>query len=167
MIQGDALARGLIGAAAATGCMTTLRMAARRIGLIDRTPPQATKHWLAERTGREPATTVGHHVADSVIHLAVGLAAGAAYGALVTEKPRPGLVQGALFGLGVWAVAFGFVAPRLGILPPPRADRWMETAVNVAAHLVYGVAMALVTGELAQQVHGPDATVRRIRARTG
>ena len=167
MRRSTAITRGVLGGAAGTACMSVLRMAARRAGLIDITPPQATKHRLAEWTGVEPATTAGHHMTDAVIHLAVGIKGGAVYGTLVGDRPRPSLAGGALFGLGVWAVAFGVVAPWLGITRSPRESTWAENAVNIAAHVVYGTAAALVVGELAEQAHGPGAGSRRWRARVG
>jgi uncharacterized membrane protein YagU involved in acid resistance len=134
----NSLVRGVIGGAAGTGCMTALRMAARRAGWIDLTPPQATKHWLAARIGAEPGSAGGHHIADALIHLAVGVSAGAAYGVMVEKQRRTSLISGALFGLGVCAMAFGLVMPRLGVTPAPWRGSWMETAANVAAHKVMG-----------------------------
>jgi putative membrane protein len=167
MNRDTALVRGLLGGAAGTGCMTVLRMAARRAGLIDLTPPQMTKHRLFEVTGLGPHAPVGNHVMDALIHLAVGAAGGAVYGAVVEGGRRTSLPVGALFGLGVWAVGFGLLAPKLGISRSPQRMGWKENAVNIAAHLVYGTATALVTGELAQQAHGAGASFRRLRARVG
>jgi hypothetical protein len=49
-----------------------------------------------------------------------------------------------------------------------RAGRtWQETAVNVAAHLTYGVATTLVSGELGRQTQGPRGALGRLRARVG
>jgi hypothetical protein len=80
--------------------------------------------------------------------------------------PRRVFLSGPLFG-GVWAGAFGVVAPALGIIRSPRSGTWPETAVNVAAHLVYGTATAVVTLELARQAHAADASPRAMRARVG
>ena len=49
----------------------------------------------------------------------------------------------------------------------PWRGTWKETAVNVCAHLVYGVSLAIVTGELGHQVTRPSAGVRALRARVG
>jgi hypothetical protein len=161
-----AIVRGVLGGAAATACMSVLRMAARRAGLIHATPPQATREWLAERSGVEPEATEARHFTDAAVHTAVGVAGGAVYGALGGNRERPSLAGGALFGLGVWLLAFGVVAPRLGITRSPRESSWAENAVNVAAHALYGTATALVAGELTEQARA-GATVRRRHARIG
>ena len=143
-------------------------MAARRLGLIDATPPQATRDWLTHQLGVGHGGAGTRQLFDSVVHLAVGLAGGGVYGACVDRLRRDfPLSSGALFGLGVWALAFGVLAPRLGITASPGRGSWRETIVNVAAHLVYGTATSLVTGELQRQVHGPTAGPRAVRARIG
>lgn len=167
MTQTPVILRGVLGGAAGSACMTVLRMAARRARLIDTTPPQATRRWLAQRLGREPDTPGTRHVIDALIHVGVGVVGGAVYGALIADRRQPGLVAGALFGLGVWVAAFGVAAPRLGITRSPREVSGVENAVNAAAHLIYGAATALVAGELAEQEHGHGAALRHWRDRTG
>ena len=167
MRLGTAIAVGVVGGASGAGCMTVLRMAARRAGWIDRMPPQVTAEWLIERTGREPDSAAGHQILDALVHWAVSTGAGAVYGASVREPARARLATGALFGLGVWAVAFGVVLPALRITRSPHRGTWQETAVNVTAHVMYGAATALVSGELSRQTYGPGAALRRLRARVG
>jgi uncharacterized membrane protein YagU involved in acid resistance len=147
--------------------MSVLRMAARRWGVIDATPPQATKAWLTSRTGLEPDRAETQHLLDSLVHLGVGATGGAVYGALVDPPRRPSLTSGALFGVGLWALAFGVVAPALGITRSPLRATWKETAVNVTAHLVYGASLAIVTGELGRQVVDERVHPRSLRARVG
>jgi hypothetical protein len=167
MRPGLAIADAIVGAASGAGCMTVLRMAAHRAGWIDRMPPQATREWLTERTGLEPAHPGSHHLLDAVVHWAVAVGAGAVYGAFVREPTRARVAGGALFGLGVWAVAFGALLPALGITRSPRQGTARETAVNVASHLAYGAATALVTRELGRQARVPEGPLRRLRARVG
>jgi uncharacterized membrane protein YagU involved in acid resistance len=159
--------QGLIAGASGAGCMTAIRMAARRAGLIDLTPPQATKAWLTEQAGLEPRDPAVHQLIDAAVHLAVGGGGGAIYGALVDPRSRPTLTSGALFGLGVWAVAFGLLLPWLGVTRSPRRTTALELAVNVAAHLAYGTATAVVTGELAHQTRRPAGIARGWLARVG
>jgi hypothetical protein len=162
-----AIAQGLVGGAAGAGCMTVLRLAARRIGWIDATPPQATRQWMSVRAGGGPDGPGSRQLLDSIVHLAVGVGGGAVYGTLMPHLPHKVFPNGPLFGLGVWALAFGALAPALGIVRSPHRGTWQETVVNVAAHLAYGTATALVTLELARQTHGADAAPRAIRARVG
>jgi uncharacterized membrane protein YagU involved in acid resistance len=166
MAIGTMIAQGAIGGASGAGCMTALRMAARRMGWIDATPPQATRDWLGERVG-QPGSAGARQLFDASVHLGVGVAGGMAYGSLISQKPRAVLPSGSLFGLGVWALGFGVVAPALGITRSPRRATWRETGVNVAAHLVYGIVTALVATELRRQTHGSDAGLRTLRARIG
>ena len=166
MTRRTAIVDGALAGVAGAGCMTVLRLAARRWGLIDVTPPQATKAWL---TGTSPHRddNAAHHVLAAGVHAAVSAAGGAVYGARVEPGVRPALAGGAFFGLAVWAAAFGVIAPALGITRAPWRGTWKETAVNATAHLVYGVSLAIVTGELGHQATRPGAGVRAVRARVG
>jgi hypothetical protein len=167
MARQTMIAQGLIGGASGAGCMTALRMVARRIGWVDATPPQAMRQWLTDRGVGQPDGAGSRQLLDAVVHLAVGLGGGIAYGALTRQPPRSVLVSGSVFGLGVWALAFGLLAPWLGIVRSPSQGTWRETAVNVAAHLVYGTTTALVTSELRRQTHGAEAVARAVRSRVG
>lgn len=158
---------GVLGGAAGAGVMSVLRSAARRWGVIDVTPPQETKRWLSRQSGAAPGSPGTHHLADALIHLAVGVTGGALYGALMNRGRRPSLASGALFGLGVWTAAFAAIAPALGITRPPWRGTWPEAAVNVAAHLLYGTSIALVAGELDRQAAGSGAATRLLRGRVG
>lgn len=167
MSRARAVLRGAIGGAAGAACMTVLRMGARRAGLIDVTTPQATRQRMAAWLGRDADRPESRQLLDSLLHAGVGVTGGALHGALVGDDRRPGLLGGALFGLGVWAVGLGIVASQLGIARSPRRATRAETLVNVAAHVLYGTATALVAGELADQTHGHGAALRRWRGRTG
>jgi len=115
MTRTTTIIQGVLAGIYGAGCMSVLRMAVRRAGVIDATPPQETKRWLAETTGIAPRHVAAHQVLDTLIHLAVGGGAGAMYGALVAPAVRPNLAGGAGFGLAFWAAAFGVVMPALGI----------------------------------------------------
>ena len=167
MTRTTTIIQGVLAGIYGAGCMSVLRMAARRAGVIDVTPPQETKRWLAETTGIAPRRVSAHQVLDTVVHLAVGGGAGAMYGALVAPAVRPNLAGGAGFGLAFWAAAFGVVMPALGITRSLRRSTLAENAVNAAAHVLYGLSLALVTGELARQGAGDRAHRRRFLARVG
>ena len=159
---------GLIGGLNGAACMSVLRLAARRIGLIDRMAPQAVVEWSRARTrSRRPVARISHHLADQIVHLGVGSLGGAVYGAVTARRPRSTAAAGAAFGAAVWAVAFVALAPVLGIARPPWRARRTENAVNVAAHLVYGVVTALMMNDLARQRRWASSDVQRRVMRVG
>jgi hypothetical protein len=94
------------------------------------------------------------------------MAGGAVYGGLVREPAAARLGGGALFGLGLWAVAFGALLPALGVTRPLTRSARPAIAVNVLSHVLYGIATALVTAELARQARGTGGA-RGARARVG
>jgi hypothetical protein len=158
---------GFLGGASGAGCMTAIRLAARRVGIIDLTPPQAVQEWVAQRTRLRggPAT---HHLLDHLIHLGVGVGGGALFGALSSARPHVRLTGGAAFGLGVWLGAFGLVVPALGIARPVWRSRAGENGVNVLAHVVWGTVTALVIDQLSRQhEHGPSSDTARKTQRIG
>lgn len=165
MTRSTRIVEGALAGVAGAGCMTVLRMAARRWGLIDRTPPQATRAWLSRVGGVRPDGGATRHVTDALVHIAVSAGGGAAYGAMAPAATRPAIATGVGFGLALWAAAFGLVAPALGITRSPWRRVWRETAVNVAAHVLYGLSLAVVAGELGRQAAGEAP--RALRARVG
>ena len=154
---------GLNGAA----CMSALRVAAYRVGLVDRMPPQVLEEWLAARTpGGADLDDTGHHIADHVLHLGIGASSGALYAALLGRRGHP-LLTGAAFGLAVWGFAFAVALPRLGVTRHAAASHPVENALNVAAHLLYGVVTGLMVDELPRQRRGIRSDVIRRAFRTG
>jgi hypothetical protein len=149
--------------------MNPVRLAARRAGLIDKMVPQAVEEWASHRSGVEPpGGPAGHHLSDQVLHLAYGAAWGALYG-LASRPGRSGSVpRGVTLGLGVWAAGFFGLVPLLRIARPAWRARAGETAVNVAAHLVFGVVTALEADERARQPHRrPTSDLERARTAIG
>ena len=88
-------------------------------------------------------------------------------GSLMHRMPSGVLTSGPLFGLAVWVLGLGVVAPQLDITQPRQRGTWRETATNLAAHLVYGSATALVAHELQRQGDRRDAGLRAVRWRVG
>jgi hypothetical protein len=151
---GSDLVYGALGGAVGAACMTPLRIAARRAGLIDKMLPQVIEESLAHRLGaRSSSPPERHHVADQLLHLAYGSAQGAVYGLLPSRLRGSVGVGGALFGALVWAVNGATVIPLLGATRPIWRLRATENLVSLGAHVVYGVVTALLTDELARQRH--------------
>ena len=150
------MAAGLV----AAGVMSGVRVLAHRAGLIDRMVPQILEERAAGAAGVDASGDgAGHQLAAEAIHHAVSAAAGGALGAITAT---PGLVSGALYGLGIWVV------DALGLLPALRVHRVGGGAVDAVAHAVFGAALALVMRELAAQRRlRPAAPVIPLRRRVG
>jgi hypothetical protein len=148
-------------------CMTVLRLAARQAGVIDKMPPQVVQEWLSRRAGVEPpGGKVGHHLADHLVHLAVGVTGGGVYGALTAPR-GPSYPSGVVYGLAVWAVGFLALIPLLGIHRGAAEAETRENAVNIAAHAVYGAVLALIVAEMRNQHRRAGTSVERFAARVG
>jgi hypothetical protein len=164
---------GALGGVVGAACMTVFRTLAHRRGAIDKSVPQAAEEWLTRRIGRAwPAEPAVHHAFDQLLHFGYGAALGAAYGALVGRLRRPGrhspLGVGGAFGAATWLFGSWLVLPLLDVKRAPWRASLPETAVDLAAHLIYGASTALLVDELAQQTdHLPSPDALRLRARVG
>src|SRR5215471_17075451 len=109
------VARGVYGALAGVigaACMTVIRMAARRRGMIEKTVPQAAEEWLAHRTGKGGGShPAAHHVADHLMHLAYGAMLAIPYGLFVRSRSRTMLARGVGFGTATWLLGSWLVLP--------------------------------------------------------
>ena len=123
--------RGVIGALAMSG----LRVFARDLGLIEKTPPEELADKPAEGLmAKVPADK--RKAAVGAIHCAVGASGGVGYGILPDLVRRWGW-SGPAYGLLVWVVYEEGVAPALG-LTHARSVPPAERATVVADHLLYG-----------------------------
>ena len=86
-------------------------------------------------------------------HLTLSAASGALYGVL---KPAglPPVEAGLAFGMGFLALAYGGAGPALGLTPPPTRDTPANNLQHVAVHVLFGVAMALVTERALRRLAG-------------
>jgi hypothetical protein len=163
----ERIVHGVIGGLNGAACMTTLRMAARRAGLIEKTPPQMLEEWAVARATRRPARdAVTRDVADQLLHVAISASAGAAYAAFKPRRLRDALA-GPAFGLVIWAAAFIHLLPALGAVRSPRRATFGEHAVNITAHVLYGVVTALITDEYTRRPRGGVPHLQRHVTRAG
>jgi hypothetical protein len=140
---------GAVAGAVAAHPMTVLRMAARRAGWIERPVPQAVEESLVG--GVAPDAPLAHHALDQVLHMGMGAALGALDGALWQATSLPTAARGVLIGGGSFLFATLVLLPEFaGGRSLGRSDA-REIAVNLAAHLLFGMSTALVTEELAGQ----------------
>lgn len=155
---------GMIGAA----CMTAVRLAARRRGLIEKTVSQTAEEWLTAHGGpsmpRDPAL---HHALDQALHFGYGATLGLGFALGAGRHPdRRG--RGLAFGVASWLFGSWALMPAVGAKRPPWRQSLGENAVDLAAHALYGTVTALVAGEMQRQTdHVPTPDAVRHRSRTG
>lgn len=126
----------------ATVAMSMPMLLARRLGLIDRQPPQEVTQRLVMVGGRRLAGP-SLALATAAAHLSLGGLLGSAY---VVVRGRVGpsgnrAWLGALYGILVWALAYPGILPRAGLVRGSRAAGPQRDVVMLAAHLVFGVTL--------------------------
>lgn len=132
---------GIVGAA----CMTAVRSAARRFGVIDRTVPQVLGEQM---TGRAE-----HQVLDEVLHLSFGAMQGALYGAVAPEREKLG--AGLLLGAAAFVFGSGLVLPLSGSGSAPWKRDLAQNAVDMAAHLAFGIVTEMVRADISAHASPP------------
>lgn len=143
---------GLVGGLAG-GLLTSGMMLAGE--LRDGAPSDLTR--LERRTaqrlglphrGVDADATAGEQVVGHAGHLALSALAGAAYGAICNPH-RSTIAQGAAFGLGFYALAYGVIGPALGVVKAPWQDTPASVAQRAGIHALFGVVTAVVAGRVA------------------
>ena len=119
--------------------MTGMRQMTTGLGLVQRTPPERIlREGVPSLLARVP---VEHRdEAIELAHWGYGAAAGAAFG-LLPQAIRRNVWAGPAYGLAIWALFEGAVAPLLGLNRAP--DRTAtERACIAVDHLLYGLVVA-------------------------
>jgi uncharacterized membrane protein YagU involved in acid resistance len=115
-------------------------------------PPRQVVRGLAQRVGiARRRSPFERYAATAAGHFGYGGAAGALYPYASRVLPGPTLVRGALFGVGLWAAGYLGWVPATGILPPATRETAGRNAMNIAAHVVWGVATAVVAKRLIER----------------
>jgi hypothetical protein len=106
------------------------------------TPTEEVAERLAEGLAQDEIDEGTKQTAGQVVHWSYGMSWGAAYGVLQATLKLPTLPGGALFGAGVGY--FGErVMPALRLQNPPERNPRAVNLVQMGAHVVYGIAVAL------------------------
>ncbi|MBV8844130.1 MAG: DUF1440 domain-containing protein [Bryobacterales bacterium] len=79
-------------------------------------------------------------LASNAVHYAVGALSGAAYGGIAHKLRPAGAGRGALFGVGLWALADNILVPALKLSKPLTEYPPSTHMYGLASHLVYGLA---------------------------
>lgn len=108
-------------------------------------PPREITMKVAEEAGLEDDLDEQERLRLTLLaHFGMGSAAGALYEPLTSNLPLPALLRGAAYGLAVWGGNYLGLLPALGILTPATRHPPRRTALMIAAHLVWGMSLALL-----------------------
>jgi hypothetical protein len=168
--RGRLASYGALGALYGAAGMSLVRLSLRRAGIIDKMVPQALTEWASQKLGVEPpGVPASHPVADQLVHLGYSVTWGAlAAPLLFATRRRRMLGIGATFGLGLWALGPMLLFPLLKIARPAWQSSTTENLTDIGTHLIYGLAVQLVTEEAARQrKRGASSDVTRHLARIG
>lgn len=136
------LVRGALAGALATLAMSAVMLVAGRLGIMGKQPPERIVEHGADAAD-VPVTEGAENVAASAAHVAFGAVAGAIFAPLARSLRAPTVELVAVpWALVVWAASYFGWVPALGILPPPTEDRPGRAWSMLAAHLVFGLALA-------------------------
>ncbi len=140
---------GAIGGLAAGAVVAGLQWLGKDAGLLKDNLSQDTQDWLDDRfDARSRLGDDGLMLLEETGHYGASLGLGAAYGMVRPYVPLPGVLSGALFGAGVYAVAVAGVLPELGITSGEReAPRGVATE-RFAVHVLYGAIIGIVADAL-------------------
>ncbi len=144
--------RGFAAGALATVGMSGLMFAGRRLGVLGRMPPERITSRFLDAFGIRRSRRQ-QDVAAAALHVGFGGAAGSLFDLLYDAldlRVSP-LLQGAVFGAGVWAVSYAGWVPAFEILPPPSRDRPGRPQVMLTAHVVYGALLGWLSSRARAQ----------------
>lgn len=135
----SSLVAGAMAGLVATAPMTTLvRLTWQRLPEREQYP--APPREIVDQT------TGGGAAATLLAHFGYG----ALCGALFAASGRRSVVDGVVFGLGVWGASYLGILPGFGVLRPATTHPLRRNAMMLAAHGVWGAATALMCKDLEQ-----------------
>lgn len=146
--DGRALRDGAVAGLVATATMSTVMLAARRLGLMGEPPPQRIADAALEAVGQRRSPAWLRKGLAVTGHFGFGAALGTACALAHRRYPAPlaPIPRGLIVGSIVWFGSYQGWVPALGIMPPARRDRPGRPATMLAAHWVYGATLALCLG---------------------
>jgi hypothetical protein len=150
--QSDPITRVALGAAAglaATFALQGIRTKTMEL-LPETTPPireepgkfmvEQAEELLAEETRAQIPSAVETTAATSLA-LGYGATAGAIYGALRSDGGNP-LIDGAILGVGTWAVGYLGWLPATDLMAPVQEQEPEQVVTPIAQHIFFGIATA-------------------------
>jgi hypothetical protein len=139
----DTLLRGLLIGAVATVPQSLTILAGRQLHLLRTPPPVQITERSLEAVGLEPDRADPAFAATTVaLHFGYGAACGGLYALARPVLPGNPWIGGVAFGLAVWGGSYYGLMPALDLYPPPDRDTSGRIATMIAAHVVFGAALA-------------------------
>ena len=143
------LVRGALAGLAATVPMTVVIVAGRAAGLLRTPPPVEIAENVAEQAGESPdRRSPAFQASWLTAHVGYGATCGALYALTRPLLPRSDINAGLLFGGAVWGVSYVSIMPALNLYPSAKDDSHRRQAVMIAAHAVFGAALARIDSQL-------------------
>lgn len=140
---------GLAATAPMTAAMTALHRALPPEERRGPLPPREITEQAADAVGVEDELSEGHKTAlVGLAHFAYGAGAGGLYGLLAPHLPLGPAANGVAYGLSVWAGSYLGWLPAAGVLPSAEDEPAGKNAVMIAAHVVWGAALGVLTDRL-------------------
>ena len=96
---------------------------------------------MAETIAGHELTGRSKRVGGTLVHYAIGAAAGAVYGLANEYTPRVAAGRGLAYGTAVWAIGDQVVTPAAGFSKPPQKYPLSFHVHGFLAHCAYGLAL--------------------------
>ena len=112
-------------------------------------PKQITERFSKKGLGKDLPEPIKSGVVVAS-HFAYGTGAGAIYAALASKIKISPFIKGTIFGLIVWTISYVGLLPVLGVMSPATKHPAERNILMIAAHIIWGVVLALLVDRLDQ-----------------
>jgi hypothetical protein len=142
---------GVLGGVAAGMVLSGVMTFGRDLGLISHRVADAAGDWLDDRfDARERLGEDGTELAEVVGHLAVSGLFGFGFGLFrPLFRKIPPIAAGALYGVGLYAVAIGKIAPEIDLIEGENREPDHVRAQRLGVHVLFGVLTAIAADAMA------------------
>lgn len=105
-------------------------------------PPEKLTNKVSKKLLKKRLGTPERQELTLRTHFLYGASAGTFYGLTFSRLPLPAFLNGAVFGLILWAAGYQGWIPAMQMLPPATKQPLKRNFLMIGAHLVYGVVLA-------------------------
>jgi hypothetical protein len=146
------IARGVAGGLLATGAMSLVMLASRRLGLVGELAPEHITADTLDAAGVRRDEDE-QDAAATLAHVAYGAANGAVFALVAPHLPGPPVARGLLFATALLLVSYEGWVPAAGILPPLHAQTPGGRWTLITSHIAYGVTLGIATAPKPRSGH--------------